>query len=322
MIAMSTSWAAGSGLSADALLQKLDDLPLEGVEIDYRVDPACFHDLKNLLKSSRLAVVSLHNYCPCPDLVKGRPASGDYFNLADLDREARQIAVQWTMATMEHAVDLEASLVVLHCGKIPENNQDRLFRKQLAVCKQDEIDSLRPGLAERVRARELMSAKCLDALLFSLDSLVSYAVKLNLTLGIENRYYWNELPSFEELDKILDTFRGAPLGYWHDMGHARAQEQLSLVQPGALLGTYGKSLVGIHVHDAVGLLDHLPPGKGELDFRQLKQLIENDPPLVIELSPGTNYEQIRAGVEYLRQCLGLAFTAPVDFALDSKDFII
>ncbi len=323
LLAVSTSWAAGSGLKPSGLLEALEGLPVEGIELDYRLDKDCFGALARMIRTSRLVVTSLHNFCPFPGIVKNRPPGGDYFNLADPDREKRRLAVDWTIRSMENACDAEAPFVVLHCGKVPEQEQDRRFREKLAAGKQNLDRQLRLELDRRMQARNLLAPACLDAVLFSLDSLVSHAERLGLTLAIENRYYWNELPGFEELGRILDTFRGAPLGYWHDMGHARAQEVLGLVKPGELLETYAEHLVGIHVHDSRVLLDHLPPGTGELDFTLLKPYLENGPALVLELAPATACESVRQGIEHLRKVLDLPFEpAAVDFSLDSRDFFI
>ncbi|MBW2138526.1 MAG: TIM barrel protein [Deltaproteobacteria bacterium] len=86
-------------------------------------------------------------------------------------------------------------------------------------------------------------------------------------LGIENRYYYYELPTLDNLRTIFEEFEGSPIGYWHDTGHAHANEVLGIIRRGELLEAYGGRLLGIHVHDARGLEDHLVPGAGEIDFR-------------------------------------------------------
>ncbi len=62
------------------------------------------------------------------------------------------------------------------------------------------------------------------------------------------------------LGAIFDTFKGAPIGYWHDTGHAHANEILGLIPKNSLLQNYADQLIGIHLHDAIGLDDHIPPG--------------------------------------------------------------
>ncbi|NIS46468.1 MAG: hypothetical protein GWN76_11420, partial [candidate division Zixibacteria bacterium] len=44
-------------------------------------------------------------------------------------------------------------------------------------------------------------------------------------------------------------------------------------------------LIGVHLHDAIGLDDHIPPGSGEIDFAALKPFLKADTIKVIELKP-------------------------------------
>jgi sugar phosphate isomerase/epimerase len=109
------------------------------------------------------------------------------------------------------------------------------------------------------------------------------------------------LPGIKELEVLLQTFKGAPIGYWHDTGHAHANETLTLLPPYALLNKFSHRLVGIHLHDAIGLEDHLAPGKGEIEFDRLKPYIKSDTVLVMELKPGTPDREVVEGIEFLNR---------------------
>ena len=98
---------------------------------------------------------------------------------------------------------------------------------------------------------------------------------------------------------LFREFDGAPLGYWHDTGHAHAGEVLSLFNAADLLKRYGAKLVGCHLHDARGLDDHLPPGRGQVDFPALGAFLSPTTLQVIELKPGTTSEDAREGVRHL-----------------------
>lgn len=58
-------------------------------------------------------------------------------------------------------------------------------------------------------------------------------------------------------------------------------------------------LVGIHLHDATGLEDHLPPGSGGIDFKALLSHLAPGLPAVLELRPGTPEDAIRSGLAHL-----------------------
>ena len=84
-------------------------------------------------------------------------------------------------------------------------------------------------------------------------------------------------------------------------GHAHANEILTIIPPEALLKTYSDHLIGVHLHDAVGLDDHLAPGTGTFEFKKIKPFIKINTPLVIELKPGTHDSKVSQGIRYVRK---------------------
>jgi sugar phosphate isomerase/epimerase len=161
---------------------------------------------------------------------------------------------------------------------------------------------IRKKLAERDRHKP----EHLENLLYSLDRLLPVAEKQGVLLGLENRYHYHELPGLDDFGEIFAKFKGAPIGYWHDTGHAHANETLGLIPKNFLLQTYGNRLIGIHLHDAVGLDDHLPPGAGEIDFQALKPYLKSDTIKVIELKPGIPAAEVLEGIRFVREKLSEA----------------
>jgi len=98
---------------------------------------------------------------------------------------------------------------------------------------------------------------------------------------------------------LLHTFDGGPIGYWHDCGHAHAQELFGLATQQQWLQRFRENLVGMHLHDAQGLRDHLPPGSGEIDLPEAVKALDSQQPAVIELAPGTGLGDIEKGMAYL-----------------------
>ncbi len=302
IMSLSTSWISGSLFDARPLIQALQDWDLKAVELEYRLSAKAYDQLKSALKENRIQVSSMHNYCPFPGILPGQGPSGDYFRLSSPDRRERRLAVDWTRKTIEQANDMEAPVVVLHCGAVEIPVDYDLIRKLLAAGedRSDELQQLiDAGMQDRLRKR----GPFLDGLLFSLDQLLRWAEKYSVTLGIENRFHFHELPGHEELTIILNEFAGGPIGYWHDTGHAHAQEKLGIVLQKTLLDSFGQKLVGIHLHDAVGLRDHLPPGDGEIDFNILGPYVDLTIPLVLELAPATSPDQLSRAVDFMKNRL-------------------
>ncbi len=114
-------------------------------------------------------------------------------------------------------------------------------------------------------------------------------------MGIENRIYIREIPSFEEIKIFLSNFHKKGVGYWHDTGHAYLLEKLGFAKHIDYLKTYNKHLLGIHLHDVKEFDDHKAPFTGEINFKKLIPYIKKDTIKVIEAhKPATAKEIISA----------------------------
>jgi sugar phosphate isomerase/epimerase len=302
MLALSTSWRSTKTSDAFALLQALERLPISGIELEYRISEAAFQQMRIPLKKSRLKVVSVHNFFPKPEVQPGARHGGDFFLLSSLDRDERNRAVRWTRKTIEHAAGLGAQAVVLHCGRVEMKRElDVLY----GFFESNQIHSIAAQAFKRkkVRERDALKEKFLESLLFSLESLCRDAEKHGILLGLENRYHYDELPTLIDFERIFTKLDGAPLGYWHDTGHAHVNEYLTIIPPESLLSNYADKLIGIHLHDAVGLEDHLAPGSGEIDFKNLKSYLKADTIKVIELKSRIPESDVIRAIPFIRKTL-------------------
>lgn len=300
MLAISTSWKSKEATNGDTFIELLEDFDITGIELEYRINEVLFHQMREALKRSDLEVVSIHNYFPIPDILSRSRGGGDLFLLSHPDKDERQKAIQMTIRSMKYASDLKAKAVVLHCGYVDMETELNVLHH---YWKTNQIRSkeAKVFIARKLRERDHLKPRHLDSLLFSLDKLILIAEKKNLMLGIENRYYYHELPGLEDFEILFTEFVGGPLGYWHDTGHAHANEILTIIPPEALLKTYSDRLIGVHLHDATGLDDHLAPGTGTIDFKNLKPFIKKNTLLVIELKPGTPDSKVSQGIRYIRK---------------------
>jgi sugar phosphate isomerase/epimerase len=280
------------------LLRPILDLGFDGVELDYRITRQIYQEALPLIRKYSIRVLSIHNYFPVPDILPTELANGDCFSLSSLDHEERQRGISYTTRTLETAHNLEARAVVLHLGRVetplPKNGLQRLYREE--EWRDESAKLLQQEMEERSRRR----APHLDALLFSVEKLLKRAEQLRVTLGIENRYYFQEIPDKDEVRIILDHFRGGPIGYWHDTGHAAVFEHLGIGRHEELLRLYAPYLIGVHLHDALGVEDHKPPGHGEIDFAMVKAYLPDEAIKIMEIRPEATREEILKGREYLK----------------------
>ncbi|MBW2480728.1 MAG: sugar phosphate isomerase/epimerase [Deltaproteobacteria bacterium] len=300
MIALSTSWKSKECRNGEKLAQAVVDTGFKGIELEYRIDATMFRQMLPALQRSGLKVVSVHNYFPIPPILSDLKGGGDLFLLSHPDRKKRLEAIKWTTRTIQHAGDLGALAVVLHCGRVdmaPQMDKLRDFFNTGRIASEE----ARTFIDRKLQERDRIKPKYMDSLRFSMNRLIPAAQQENIILGLENRYHYHELPGPDDFETLFAEFSGAPLGYWHDTGHAHANERLGITAGGEMLKRYADCLVGIHLHDAIGLEDHFAPGKGEIDFEAVRPLLTEDMPAVVELKPGTREADVSAGLRFVRQ---------------------
>jgi len=298
MLGISTSWLSNRTKSGNELLQELLSLGADAIELEYRITPDLFSELRPLLKKEKLAVLSVHNFFPVPDIL-GRGSGDTFFITSDKDKE-RGLAVEYTLRTIQNASEVGAKVAILHLGNIPlKANLDRLYElHDEGKLSTDEATSLKEKLKDERRKK---TQKYFDRVLLSLDKLVPLAEKLGVILGIENRYHYHEIPSCEEIGIILEEFEGAPIAYWHDVGHACNLELVGFASQKDLLDNYASKMVGIHLHDIKGREDHFAPGTGDMDFSSIKPYLKEETIKVIEVHPKVSRRELLEGIRFLRE---------------------
>ncbi len=286
---VSTSFLGGDIESPDDIVKIFEELGFcQFIELNYRTP---YQLAKKVRKRLLGKVYSVHNFFPQPPFRGKDSSQSEPLNMASLDEEERKLAVKYTLKTIESAVDFEARLVVLHCGKVPMENPHRkfvdLFEKGDRNALKDEA-LLWKGAREKYRAS-------LDRLLLSLDAILNTAFKEGVEIGVENRFYLHEIPFGGEFDFIFSEFEGAPIGYVHDIGHGEVMERLSLVDQNKLLEKLSEKLLEFHVHDVRGLEDHLPAGSGDVDFSKFRPFFKEGIPVVYEIKPGFTFKDLISG---------------------------
>ena len=304
MLGMSTSWLSGGSANAEGMLAALKNLDVSGIELSYRISEDLYQQIKDPLKRSGLKVVSIHNYFPIPFARADSKGSGDLFLLSSSDPEERQNAIRYTTKSIKHAGELEAAVVILHCGFVEMDHQMQVFYEYFSSNQLASKD-VQTFIRNKLKQRDRRKPEHLENLWYSLDHLLPVAEKQGVLLGLENRYHYHELPGPDDFGAIFAHFKGAPIGYWHDTGHAHANEALGLIPKGSLLRSNADQLIGIHIHDAVGLDDHIPPGSGEIDFNALKPYLKADTIKVIELKPGISESKVSEGIRFVRDQLSI-----------------
>jgi sugar phosphate isomerase/epimerase len=295
-LSVSTMWGA-QGRYADLgdMVDGVRDAGGERIEINYMPTR---EQLEQLIARPDLVVSSVHNICPRPTDATGTRLPDP--SLVAVDAAERRHAVALTKATMDLARRLGADAIVVHAGELtvlPEEEQrlDALYRA--GANDTDEFATVRERI---VAARRAIAPPAVERLVSSLRGLVPYAEATGVRLGLESRQDYRDIPVLDDCAVIFGTFDSPMLGYWHDTGHAQRQANLGYTPHEAWLAQLGHRLVGFHLHDCLGLRDHLIPGRGRVDFGMVVSYLRANTVPACEFDYCEEVADIREGLGYLR----------------------
>jgi sugar phosphate isomerase/epimerase len=278
------------------------DFFLAGVEMGFTsfeltavATPSFFDDIH----PGEFTLTSIHDPLPCDIDSTGLRQCDIVFT--SLDEERRQKAVEITKTTIDAAQRYGATAVILHVG---QSDTDPSFEDALQQLLLDgRIDSPEASaIRSRIMTeRQYLHEERMAALMRSMDEVIPYASARSVCLGIETRRHIGEIPNFDEMLTLLSTYQDGAVGYWHDTGHAELQAVLGMTPHDEWLRSFGARVVGLHLHDCIGMEDHRAPGTGSVDWQGLVGLTATGGIRTAEIKSAVSGDDLCAGVEFLKQ---------------------
>jgi len=297
-LALSTAWNSFRYQRASGMLSEIKAVGFKSIELGFSLESGFLAEIESGIGKEKLEITSLHNFCPVPEGLSKEDALPDYYPMSSLDEDIRQKAIKYGKNTIDTAQRLRAKAVVLHSGRvdIPDRTKElaTLFKKGLKGTR--EYNQLKNSA---LKERQEVFKPYFENTLKSLEVLADYAQEKNLFLGVENRIYIREIPSFEEIGIILNKFKGANVFYWHDTGHAQVLENLGFTPHREYLESYSRQMIGLHLHDCAGTEDHRAPKKGEIDFNLFTPYLSKETLKVIEAHYPSTSQELRESKSYL-----------------------
>jgi sugar phosphate isomerase/epimerase len=240
---------------------------------------------------------SIHEPCPADisvEILKQR----DWF-ISSQDEACRRQGVLAIQRSIDLAYDLGTPIVVVHAGNVHSN---LFLEKKLRALfeagksKTDEYLSLKE---EMIKDRISLAEARLEAVKKSLLELLNYAARFSIRLGLENRYHLLDIPTLDEMEVLLGLGGPDQLGFIYDVGHAQTLDRLGFFSHEEWLIRYAFNIIGVHLHDVRGVVDHYAPGLGEVDFDRVAAYLPQEAFRTFEVQPSNTVEQIKNSLEFL-----------------------
>jgi sugar phosphate isomerase/epimerase len=252
--------------------------------------------LSELLKT-RVSISSIHSPCPATLSSGGTPIST--LSLSSPNESDRREAVSFTKRTIDLASSVKARAIIIHMGEVPIdlNLQGRL--SELHEGGYAQTKEYGHAKEELIHQRNYQAPNYLDRAKRSLHDISEYSQQRGIILGLETRFHFHEIPNIREMAELLDNVPENLVGYWHDVGHAEVQQRLGFSLHEEWLSRFRDRMVGIHLHDVLGISDHHPPGKGNMNWEMVTKYLRPKILKVCEIGEWNNEEQIQGVVEFL-----------------------
>jgi sugar phosphate isomerase/epimerase len=271
-------------------------LGYDAIEVSHSTDEA---GLRALLGDGSPELSSLHAPTPRRDLADGR-TNGEA-NLASTDEAQRGIAIAETLRTINYAADAGLRYVVVHLGGVGDkrNYLEREVRRLVEAGVSDpEVERARKAVHQwRIDS----APPYYEAAKRSLETLVEYAAPRHVALGLESRLNYHEFPHPHEALDLLAPYGNEAAGFWYDTGHCEVQARLGLIDREAWFPALTPRMIGSHIHDVAGILDHRAPGNGTLDWEYVVAAIPPDALRVLEINQDEPDALVAGAIDFLRQ---------------------
>jgi sugar phosphate isomerase/epimerase len=297
--ALSTSWCSQRHKDGYDMLREMADLGFDRVELSHGIRITLVPGILRAVEEGVVKVGSTHNFCPLPMGVL--QAAPNFFQPSSPDSRDREQWLRQTKRSIDFAAQVGASVLVCHLGSVryfwllPDRRMEAYLDAHPDAARSG--DKAYRALVEKaflsLRKRMVPYWQWTQD---SVRSVLDYASGKNIRLGLENREAFVELPVDADFPGLLGGLPPpAPVGYWHDTGHAHIKETMGLIDHRGQLEANAARQIGFHLHDVdSGGRDHQAMGSGTIDFDMVSRFWRPDHLFVIELSPRVPVEGVVA----------------------------
>lgn len=295
-VALSTMWHVDQPGSFNAAFDQAKSIGIARFELNHQVTLALLNDLN----CGRNYISTVHD--PCPAVISLDDLKRNDLLVSSTDDAKRRQGVDIVKRTLDLAVSLGSKSIVLHVGSVQcDRSRDRELRKlyNSGLFGTTGYELLRNDMIQH-RAQHVPAF--LDAVLRSLEEIIVFSRGSGVAIGIENRYRYYDLPLPDEMERLLGLTDEFWFGFQLDTGHAAALERLGLCEKDIWLQKFAPRMIGVHLHDVAGIIDHQVPGQGSVDFKALAAYLPENCQKTMEINPHATLGDLSAAMQHLIDC--------------------
>lgn len=291
--ALSTMWWDKEAYTAQEFFTRGRELGFTRFELNHQTPPEVLAQIDH----NQFSIGSLHD--PCPANVAAKVLEQTDIQITSLNEDRRRKGVDVVKATLDQACLMGCRMVVVHPGRIicdhtPDNQLRALYQAGKKGTMEYEEQRLRT-----IADRAAHAAPHLDKCLESLHEIVDFAAGMGLMIGLENRFHYYELPVSNEMQVILEEFQQPWIGWQFDFGHLQVHEALGLLSLQEWLERFSQRIIGVHMHDVKGIMDHQGPGSGDIDYARIARYLPADCYRTLEVDKALGFEELARSMQYL-----------------------
>jgi sugar phosphate isomerase/epimerase len=297
MLAFSSCWNNHRHPDGESMIEEIVDLGFTNIELSHGMTIAKLPGIKKAYERGIFTCSGVHNYFPSPvEVMIDAPDAYEFTSYRPFDR---QRAMEMTLRTLDLAAEFQAHYLVLHMGSVPMNPKAYTRPLTATVTEGGQRDAayIKQKLAF-IKKREKLGPLYYHRAAEALTQIAARAAEVGVKLAIESRSRFEDMPTEREMIALQSHFAENPwVGYWHDFGHVQLKHNLGLLDHTEWLEKISPHLIGGHVHDVEWpARDHRTPFAGTLEYASLLKFFPADCPLIWELSPTRETEEIKAAL--------------------------
>ena len=282
------------------MLKEMAGLGFEHVELSHGIRITLVPGILKAVEEGVIKIATTHNFCPLPTGVV--QAAPNLFEPSAREFREHDQWVRHTKRSLDFAAQMKARALVCHLGSVtffwfnPARNVRAYLREHPDAGRTSDDQAYHSLLAKSLVKLRKRMGPFWEQTKASINEMLDYAKQRGVKLAFENREKFEELPiDADYFDFLAGLPSDAPVGYWHDTGHADIKESMGLLNHREHLTKMAPRLLGFHLHDVSAKGDdHQAVGSGHIDFKMVSSFWRPEHLLTIELGPRMSVDDVIA----------------------------